>query len=158
MNSQAYICCKICGNRWPGGFEPKVVGPANRNTRAREKPEFDSPSPVIRTDIDQSGSTIEESKQTLDRKSDQPGGSIMREKTGSKLIDLNSHLFAQLERLSDEDLKGEKLQAEISRSHAIANVAKQIICNGNLVLHAHKAVTEGSIRGGHKMLGITEEE
>ena len=71
----------------------------------------------------------------------------------NKLTDLNNHLFAQIERLSDEDLKGDELQAEILRSHAITNVAKQIINNGSLVLHAHKAVTDGLIRDGHKMLG-----
>ena len=72
----------------------------------------------------------------------------------NKLADLNNHLFAQLERLSSEDLKGEDLQAEIQRSQAVTNVAKQIINNGSLVLHAHKAVSDGLIRDGHKMLGI----
>lgn len=73
------------------------------------------------------------------------------------LIVLNNHLFDQLERLSNGSLKGAALQVEINRSHAIANVAKQIICNGNLVLYAHKCVADGQIRGGHSMLGITEE-
>ena len=72
----------------------------------------------------------------------------------NKLVDLNNHLFAQLERLSDEETKGEELLTEIRRSQAITNVAKQIINNGSLVLHAHKAVSDGLIRNGHKMLGI----
>jgi len=72
----------------------------------------------------------------------------------NKLVDLNNHLFAQLERLSDEELKGEELLAEIQRSQAVTNVAKQIINNGSLVLHAHKAVSDGLIRNGHEMLGI----
>jgi hypothetical protein len=72
----------------------------------------------------------------------------------NKLADLNNHLFAQLERLSDEDLKGEELQGEIQRSQAVTNVAKQIINNGSLVLHAHKAVSDGLVNNGHKMLGI----
>ena len=72
----------------------------------------------------------------------------------NKLTDLNNHLFAQLERLSDEELKGEGLLEEINRSQAVTNVAKQIINNGQLVLHAHKAVTDGLIRNGHQMLGI----
>ncbi len=54
------------------------------------------------------------------------------------LGDLNNHLFAQLERLSDEDLKGEALQEEITRTKAINSVATQIIANGSLVLEAKR--------------------
>ena len=54
------------------------------------------------------------------------------------LGDLNNHLFMQLERLSDEDVKGEQLTEEIERSKAITNIAKEIIANGTLVLQAKK--------------------
>ena len=60
--------------------------------------------------------------------------------TKSRLTDLNNHLFAQLERLNDEDLNGEKLTEEIERSRAITVVSREIIANGNLVLQARKAV------------------
>lgn len=56
------------------------------------------------------------------------------------LIDLNNHLFAQLERLSDEDVKGDSLSEEINRSKAVVSVAQQIISNGNLVLESKKLV------------------
>ncbi|CAG9621833.1 hypothetical protein BACCIP111883_02624 [Sutcliffiella rhizosphaerae] len=42
------------------------------------------------------------------------------------LGDLNNHLFAQLERLSDEDLSGEKLIEEINRVKSITDFATQI--------------------------------
>ena len=52
------------------------------------------------------------------------------------LNDLNNHLFAQIERLGDEDIKGEDLQEEINRAKAISDVATQIISNGSLALKA----------------------
>lgn len=55
------------------------------------------------------------------------------------LGDLNNHLFAQIERLSDEDLKGDNLTEEIRRTDAISNIASQIIANGSLVLKAKVA-------------------
>ncbi|MBC2955361.1 MULTISPECIES: hypothetical protein [Staphylococcus] len=54
------------------------------------------------------------------------------------LNDLNNHLFAQLERLGDEDLKGEELKEELNRSKAVSDVAKNIVSNGNLILQAQK--------------------
>ncbi len=58
------------------------------------------------------------------------------------LGDLNNHLFMQLERLSDEELTGDKLQEEITRAKAITSVASQIIANGSLVLDARKLADE----------------
>lgn len=52
------------------------------------------------------------------------------------LGDLNNHLFAQLERLGEEDLVGEKLSEEINRAKAVSDIATQIIANGSLVLKA----------------------
>lgn len=77
----------------------------------------------------------------------------------NKLIDLNNHLYAQLERLSDEDFKGEKLDEEIRRAKAITSVGNQIINNARLVLDATKAKSDGLIRsdGTPYMLGMMEE-
>lgn len=54
------------------------------------------------------------------------------------LGDLNGYLFEQLERLNDEDLDEDTLKTELRRSKAVAEVAKQIIENGKLVLDAQK--------------------
>lgn len=62
--------------------------------------------------------------------------------TQNKLSDLNNHLFEQLERLNDDELKGDDLVEEIGRAKAVTNVAAQIIQNGNLVLNAQKFVDE----------------
>lgn len=48
------------------------------------------------------------------------------------LVDLNNHLFAELERLSDEDLRGEELEEELKRAKAISDVSANIIANGAL--------------------------
>jgi hypothetical protein len=56
----------------------------------------------------------------------------------NSLSDLNNHLFAQMERLSDEALKGEELQEEINRAKAVTGVSSQIISNARLVLDAQE--------------------
>lgn len=54
----------------------------------------------------------------------------------NKLSDLNNHLFAQLERLSDEDLTPEQIEQEAKRADAIVDVSDQIVRNADLQLKA----------------------
>jgi hypothetical protein len=54
------------------------------------------------------------------------------------LGDLNNYLFAQLERLDNDELKGEALIEEMNRTKTINEVATRIIANGSLVLTAKK--------------------
>ncbi|MFT8837903.1 hypothetical protein [Liquorilactobacillus satsumensis] len=56
--------------------------------------------------------------------------------TKNKLEDLNNHLFAELERLGDEELKGSDLQEEIQRANAVSSVAKNVVDNADLALKA----------------------
>lgn len=60
----------------------------------------------------------------------------------NKLSDLNDHLFAQLERLSDEDLDAEALEHEVKRAEALVAVADQITGNADLQLKAAKLFAE----------------
>jgi hypothetical protein len=54
----------------------------------------------------------------------------------NKLADLNDHLFAQLERLSDENLTAEQIAQEVERTDAIVDVSEQIVRNADLQLKA----------------------
>lgn len=80
----------------------------------------------------------------------------------NKLIDLNNHLFAQLERLSETDpddsekmvLQGDALAEELKRAKSIGFVASQIIGNAKLALDAHKAINDGLIKTSPEMLGM----
>jgi len=60
----------------------------------------------------------------------------------NKLTDLSDHLFAQMERLSDEGLSGDKLQEELQRSKAVSSIAKDIVGNAKIILDARKAAWE----------------
>lgn len=57
-------------------------------------------------------------------------------------LDLNNHLFEQIERLNDTELEGDQLETEINRSKAMVDVSKQIIENSKLALDAQKLRAE----------------
>lgn len=48
------------------------------------------------------------------------------------LGDLNNHLFAQLEKLNDDELDGDQLDTEIKRAEAMSKISEQIIKTGEL--------------------------
>lgn len=56
----------------------------------------------------------------------------------NSLSDLNNHLFAQLERLGDEELTQEALEKEINRGKAMTQVSQQILDNARVQLKAHE--------------------
>lgn len=63
----------------------------------------------------------------------------------NKLSDLNDHLFAQMERLSDEGLTPEQLEQEVKRSGAVVAVADQILRHASLQVQAAKIVSDHGI-------------
>lgn len=58
------------------------------------------------------------------------------------LMDLNNHLFAELERLGDEDLTQEELEKEIARADAITKVGNVLVNNAKTALEATKTQIE----------------
>ncbi|MDH1706188.1 hypothetical protein [Acinetobacter johnsonii] len=57
-------------------------------------------------------------------------------------MDLNAVLFAQLDRLSNPNLKGGELEAEIQKAEAIEKISEQVIKNNNMRLNAAKLAAE----------------
>lgn len=77
----------------------------------------------------------------------------------NKSIDLNNHLFEQLERLNDDDLKGDELKDEIQRSKAVASVSSNIIANSKLAFEAEKFRAEltGNYEPNNLLLGDNDD-
>lgn len=66
------------------------------------------------------------------------GLSFWTKKMKNSMLDLHNHLFAQLERLSDESIKGDNLREELSRAKAVMGVADVLVQNAALMLEAEK--------------------
>jgi hypothetical protein len=65
----------------------------------------------------------------------------------NKLSDLNNHLFAQLERLGDEDLTPEQIEKEVKRGEAMVGIADQVIKTAAIQLQAARMMFEA----GHEI-------
>jgi hypothetical protein len=76
----------------------------------------------------------------------------------NRLVDLNDHLFAQLERLNDEELSEEELEKEIKRSKHVVAVSKSIIANANTMKDAAKIMLEYGRDSQNKMPSILQIE
>jgi hypothetical protein len=73
----------------------------------------------------------------------------------NKLTDLNDHLFAQLERLSDEDLDQDAIDKEIKRTDAIVSISTKIIDNAKVSLDAAKLLaTHGGTNWEQALPGV----
>ncbi|MBG6211755.1 hypothetical protein IWQ49_006446 [Labrenzia sp. EL_126] len=60
----------------------------------------------------------------------------------NRLADLNNHLFAQLERLSEEGLTPEQIETEVQRTDAVVSVSDTIIKNAALQVQAVKMIAD----------------
>ncbi len=75
----------------------------------------------------------------------------------NKLADLSDHLFAQLERLGDEEIDDNRLRLEIARAGALSSVAGTIISAGDLALKASRLRTEnGTLAHLPNLLGLDQ--
>lgn len=74
----------------------------------------------------------------------------------NKITDLNNHLFAQLERLGNEELSKEDLDKEIQRSKAITGIASNLIESAKVTVEAMKIMEKAGVdisESGQKLLG-----
>ena len=60
----------------------------------------------------------------------------------NNLNSLNDKLFEQLDRLTNKNLSGDKLQEELERTEAIVDISRTIISNADLMLKAMVAKDE----------------
>lgn len=65
----------------------------------------------------------------------------------NKLADLNNHLFAQIEKLTDQEYTGdnEDLKREIQRSKALCELSSQVVGVHETVLEAAKLVYKADV-------------
>lgn len=74
--------------------------------------------------------------------------------TRNTLMDLNNHLFEQMERLNDDSLTEENLIKEMQRAKSMSDVSAKIIDNAKLALEAemYKAEYGGKTVSVPKMI------
>lgn len=74
----------------------------------------------------------------------------------NKITDLNNHLFMQLERLGDESMTPEQIEAECRRADAIVAVSEQVIKSATVSLGAAKLIAEHGFKAKDAMPPLLE--
>lgn len=76
------------------------------------------------------------------------------------LKEMNTILYDSLTKLSDDSLNQDELKAEIVRSNAITNTAKELISNINTAMNVMKYADkrQESIDDMSRLLGVTIDE
>ncbi len=74
----------------------------------------------------------------------------MKVKTKHSLQDLNEYLFDELDALTNGDLQGEQLNAEIERSKAIVQVAGRIAGNAAIQVKAAQLMADNGTLSAQK--------
>lgn len=74
----------------------------------------------------------------------------------NKIEDLRNHLFAQLERLGNEQLTGDDLREEIQRAKAVQSVAATLTETAKAETDRLTLVAEMGIKSGTALLGAPE--
>lgn len=74
----------------------------------------------------------------------------------NKLSDLTNHLYAQIERLSDERLSAEEIDKECKRGEAISKLAGNVIAVANVSVNALRLVANGMVSKNDLPLMLTE--
>lgn len=65
----------------------------------------------------------------------------------NKLSDLNDILFAQLERLTNDDLPADQIEQEVSRTQSVVQIADRIVDTARLQLDGAKFIADHSGKG-----------
>lgn len=74
----------------------------------------------------------------------------------NRLIDLNDHLFKQLDRLNTDYITPEKMTLELERSKGLIGISREIIANARLRMDAEVAFREHQITDGKNRLGFAD--
>ena len=75
------------------------------------------------------------------------------------MIELNSILFEQIERLNDDSLKGDELKEQIEKSKTIQKISSVMVSNAAIIVEAAKLKSEGFDGYGvqvPKMIGLDD--
>ena len=63
----------------------------------------------------------------------------------NKITDLNNLLFAQMERLNEDEITPEQLELEMKRTQSMTNIADKIIESNKVTIEAMKIMAKAGV-------------